>query len=436
MMKKTFFTLLLSWPLSLQAFDLYQVSVNLADTKDALEQQAKTQAFQEVLVRVSGNKKIVDDPQVATILTKPSPYINDLSVAQELGGRVATFNFDEKKIQTLLSQLQANYWPLPRQEVLFWLINAEDQSLLWEQSTAEQVILLKKAGVKRGLPVVLPLGDMDDLTTISARDVWDNFNPIIGKASERYGITSWAVVKVFADKIEWSFYPEGLEQGAPLQNSAQGVDFSSFEKLIDEIADHYFATSAILLSNTVLEREYLLQISGITAAAEIFKLESSLKQMGSVASAQLRSIQKDEVSFTVKLASSQSQFTTELALNTDLLAVIDEEPEATFAVESEAEKTLPLTGDAQANLSLSQVEQELAAMTMPQVSAAQATASPSFDLLAPAPNTGAAAASAQGVPLTPVDGAVSSASAAAPAAAQNAPEAPPAPTVLRYMWRP
>ncbi|MGL6177132.1 MAG: DUF2066 domain-containing protein, partial [Vibrionaceae bacterium] len=96
MMKKTFFTLLLSWPLSLQAFDLYQVSVNLADTKDALEQQAKTQAFQEVLVRVSGNKKIVDDPQVATILAKPSPYINDLSVAQELGGRVATFNFDEK----------------------------------------------------------------------------------------------------------------------------------------------------------------------------------------------------------------------------------------------------------------------------------------------------------------------------------------------------
>ncbi|MGL5250486.1 MAG: hypothetical protein ACRC7P_05315, partial [Enterovibrio sp.] len=196
------------------------------------------------------------------------------------------------------------------------------------------------------------------------------------------------------------------------------------------------ATSAILLSNTVLEREYLLQISGITAAAEIFKLESSLKQMGSVASAQLRSIQKDEVSFTVKLASSQSQFTTELALNTDLLAVIDEEPETTFAVESEAEKTLPLTGDAQANLSLSQVEQELAAMTMPQVSAAQATASSSFDLLAPAPNTGAAAAVTQGVPLTPVDGAVSSASAAAPAAAQNAPEAPPAPTVLRYMWRP
>ncbi|MGL5251129.1 MAG: hypothetical protein ACRC7P_08650, partial [Enterovibrio sp.] len=93
------------------------------------------------------------------------------------------------------------------------------------------------------------------------------------------------------------------------------------------------------------------------------------------------------------------------------------------------------TGDAQVNLSLSQVEQELAAMTMPQVSAAQATISPSFDLLAPAPNTGAAAV-AQGVPLSLADGAVSSASAAAPAAAQNAPEAPPAPTVLRYMWRP
>lgn len=433
-MKKTFFTLLLSCPLYLQAFDLYQVNVNLTDSKDALEQQAKTQAFQEVLVRVSGNKKIVDDPQVAKILAQPSPYINDLSVAQELDGRVATFNFDEKKIQTLLSQLQANYWPLPRQEVLFWLINAADQSLLWEQSTAEQVMLLKKAGVKRGLPVVLPLGDMDDLTVISARDVWDNFNPIIGKASERYGITSWVVVKVFADKIEWSFYPEGLEQSAPLQNSAQGVDFSSFEKLIEEISDHYFATSAILLSDTAPEREYLLQVLGITAAAEIFKLESSLKQMGSVASAQLRAIQKDEVSFTVKLASSQSQFTTELALNADLLAVIDEEPEVTFAVESAAEKTL--TGDAQSNLPLSQVEQELAAMTMPQVSAAQATALPREELLALAPNTGAAAAGEQGVPEPRPDGTASSASTTDPATAQKVSEAPPSPTVLRYMWRP
>ncbi|MGL5291075.1 MAG: DUF2066 domain-containing protein [Vibrionaceae bacterium] len=430
MMKKTFFTLLLSWSFSLHAFDLYQVRVNLAQTKDALELQAKPQAFQEVLVRVSGNKKIVDDPQVAKILAKPAPYINDVSVAQESSGRVATFNFDEKKIQTLLSQLQAHYWPLPRQEVLFWVINAEDKSILWEQSAAEQVELLKKAGIKRGLPVVLPLGDIDDLSVINARDVWDNFNPIIGKASARYAIASWAVVKVFADKIEWSFYPDGLEQSAPLQNSAQGVDLSSFEKLIDEIADHYFSTSAIVLSDAVHEREYLLQVSGITAAAEIFKLESSLKQMGSVASAQLRAIQKDEVSFTVKLVTSQAQFTSELALNANLQALPSEELAPTFAVESDAAKALLQTSAPQA-LALTQFEQEFVAsedLALP--------ADASVDeLVVPAPNTAASAAANQGEPeILPETAAPSAISPNITASDLTA--TPPSPTPLRYVWRP
>ncbi|MGL5334981.1 MAG: DUF2066 domain-containing protein [Enterovibrio sp.] len=429
MMKKTFFTLLLSWSFSLQAFDLYQVSVNLADTKGALEQQAKPQAFQEVLVRVSGNKKIVDDPQVAKILANPAAYINDLSVAQELGGRVAIFNFDEKKIQTLLSQLKAHYWPLPRQEVLFWLINAQDKSMLWEESAADAVKLLKKAGVKRGLPVVLPLGDIDDLTAISERDVWDNFNPIIGKASARYVISSWAVVKIFADKIEWSFYPDGLDQDAPVQNSAQGVDFSSFEKLIDEIADHYVASSAILLSDTAHEHEYMLQVSGITAASEIFKLESSLKQMGSVASAQLRSIQKDEVAFVVKLVASQAQFTAELALNAHLQAASSQQSEPSFVIGGEAEKA--------------RLQEEVPSSQTPAqgVGVASTSADPFLhdDIVTPAPNSVASAVGTQTEAVKQPETAASPKSEAltAPQSQQPlTPQSEQSPTLLRYMWRP
>lgn len=97
--------------------------------------------------------------------------------------------FDPDAVRTALRQAGLPVWGDARPTTLLWLA-VEDgvrRSILAEddQSPLEQALLA--AASARGIPVILPLMDLEDERNISFGDLWGGFSTPIRAASARYG---------------------------------------------------------------------------------------------------------------------------------------------------------------------------------------------------------------------------------------------------------
>ncbi|ODA31672.1 hypothetical protein A8L45_15620 [Veronia pacifica] len=104
------------------ASSLYNAEVMVEDSDAATELAAKQKAMLEVLVRVSGQSEIVDNPVVKKSLGSVDTFISSVGYGEKNEQKTLVAGFESSKIRALLIQADATLWGEPRPYVLFWLI--------------------------------------------------------------------------------------------------------------------------------------------------------------------------------------------------------------------------------------------------------------------------------------------------------------------------
>ncbi|WP_407331150.1 DUF2066 domain-containing protein [Enterovibrio sp. 27052020O] len=300
---------------SAMAASLFSTEVVLDDSDRATEQAAKEKAFVDVLVRTSGESALGDNPVIQKALPSVNQYITQLGYGESEGLRTLVLAFDDAKIRTLLTQAQAPYWGVPRPEVLFWLVedNASQRNVVWEQSDSQLINMLKAEGERRGLPVLMPVGDFDDVVAVSIPDLWGGFAAPIAQASARYNPTGVAVVKIRNNRLSWQLFPNAASIGndAPLEGQAAGAPAQALAKMVDDISDYYADRLAINLG-VADNSAKALQISGLNDAEDFFVVERTLKGLNSVAALRLESIESGTATFRISLLANEDIFHNEI----------------------------------------------------------------------------------------------------------------------------
>lgn len=300
---------------SAMAASLFNTEVVLDDTDTATEQAAKEAAFVDVLVRTSGQSTVGDNPVVQKALPTVDQYITQLGYGDNDGQRTLQLGFDDGKIRTLLTQAQATYWGSPRPEVLFWLVadDANSRNVVWEQSGSPLINELKAEGERRGLPVLMPVGDFDDVIAVSIPDLWGGFAEPIAKASARYNPVGVAVVKVHNNRISWQLFPNAADMGnaTPIEGRAAGAPEAAFATMVDEISDFYASRLAVNLG-VADSASQALKVSGLDDAEDFFVVERTLKGLNSVAALRLESIDNGTATFRISLLASEDVFHNEM----------------------------------------------------------------------------------------------------------------------------
>jgi len=160
-------------------------------------------ALNEVLLRVSGSELTSDTELVERLFPEPAAY-----VVQFRSGADETLwvSFDGDAIEQTLRQSGQTLWASDRPLTLVWLavdwgrgqreiLGADDpeRSRSASRSIDRNRLLRQRVldmAERRGLPVIFPLLDAEDLRSVSFSDIWGGFDDALLDASQRYDVNS------------------------------------------------------------------------------------------------------------------------------------------------------------------------------------------------------------------------------------------------------
>ena len=173
---------------------LYSAEVELAANTANARSAAFSQALAEVLVKVTGQNAVVERQR--ELFPNASQFIQQYRNLD--AGRIWV-QFDERAVRKVLDTATLPVWGAERPAVVVWMVIDEGQGQRSILGTADnsiisnvgntdayRKILIERANA-RGLPIILPLLDAEDLSQVSAADIWGGFGDVTLAASKRYG---------------------------------------------------------------------------------------------------------------------------------------------------------------------------------------------------------------------------------------------------------
>ena len=368
---------------------LYDAQVEVVDRGSQTFRGATQDALAEVIVRVSGNTHAIESPDVMTALSKPDKYLlqfgyekllpenqtESIGMVQPLPGLVpdvergAIFDepntvapelllklqFDPKAINQLLRRAGLPIWASNRPEILLWL-GAElegQRQLVSPTSSFELSGLLIKESQRRGLPLSMPIYDLQDQAVVSIGDIWGMFTDRLIEASSRYPATGVLMAKVYQNNDglwvgSWTLNVDGQNEWFDSEGDTAS---DAIAQAVDWAADQMAAKFAILASAGETD-VVTLQISGIQQLTSYANVSKYLGELVAIRRVQLQELNDDVLTFHVYLESDKEQLQQSLKLDGHmaLLGAIDPVAGAQSLAILQTTDTVPITATLPADI--------------------------------------------------------------------------------------
>lgn len=217
---------------------LYSAQVPVSGQSAEDQDAAVASALEAVLVKVSGSASIATHPAVKAAIAQPAPYLQQYRYETQMvtspgqapePRQVLKVEFDSGAIGGLLSREGLPRWSRIRPTMLLWLANdvAGTRELVPPGDPGGLSDAASRAADQRGIPMVLPLLDLEDRANIRATDVWAAFAEPVERASGRYGAEAILVGRTEAAEAGTSAKWTLLLGGVPANWESTGADAPS-----------------------------------------------------------------------------------------------------------------------------------------------------------------------------------------------------------------
>lgn len=202
--------------------NLYRTEVEVIDKSGEEREAGFRRALEQVLLRISGSMAVLDQPEVQPMLEAPARYVqqyryedieDDGDAAAAAGTNeepVPAYRlevvFGQSRIEDELRERGITVWGPYRPEILVWLAydDGRERRLVGADDGSGMDEVLRAAGDRRGMPLLLPLLDTEDRRRIEYLDVQGGFFDSVRRASERYGADLVLVGHVRRTGSDWS----------------------------------------------------------------------------------------------------------------------------------------------------------------------------------------------------------------------------------------
>jgi len=177
---------------------LYGAEVPVASRTQADRVQAIGRALLEVLIKVTGRRNPQGSPPVADALANAGRYVQQFQYigATPAGGEGQEeaqplrlrARFEPRLVDALARDAGLPVWGPERPGVLAWLAVERNGSraLIGADDPSAVGATLQRAAARRGVPLELPLLDLEDHGKLRVTDVWGGFDDRVRAASRRY----------------------------------------------------------------------------------------------------------------------------------------------------------------------------------------------------------------------------------------------------------
>jgi len=296
--------------------DLYEAEVPVESQSAVEHADAVRQALAAVLVRVTGRPGMAADPALSGLLEKAENFVQQSGYTADDMLRVG---FDGAALRDALLDAGQPVWGSERPATVLWLAfdsGAGRRTLIGADSDSDVVELLESIATLRGVPLVLPLLDSEDLSRVSFSDVWGNFDEALLAASERYGADAVLVGRAARASdgrmlVRWTQHFRGQ------RDEWRG----SLEDGIQRAADRYAETFAPAGDRTL--RALRIDVAGIDGLRAYGAVSQFLEGLTLVQSVGVEEVNGDTIVFRVALRGEPATLDRAISLGRMLEPVAD-----------------------------------------------------------------------------------------------------------------
>ena len=295
---------------------LYEAIVPIAGQEVEERDVALQLGFVDVLVRATGDVFIADEPLIQPEIKKVNKYVSRFQYQQNTAEGALTkyslyIKFDKGAIANLLREKGLPVWPVNRPEVLIWLAieDGGNRFILSPDSDLETRDELTRIARKRGVPVITPLMDINDMGQIRFSDVWAGFKEEILKASGRYDDSHVLIGRLFRAAsgnwdAKWTFW--GMNSEESWSGSGQNISAamtSGIDGVIGVLSRYY-----ALVPGNDSKTDLNIIIDGVQTTAAYARVLKYLESQAGVVAIKVGSVKGARITFQVVIEGQTDLF--------------------------------------------------------------------------------------------------------------------------------
>ena len=175
---------------------LYQVRTAVASQQPEERAAALNRALDILIVRLTGNPDVLQSAAVAELRKDPQQLVSQFGVE----GSNLVVDFDPLTTESRLRQAGLALWSANRPLLLVWWLNETDGTSTLVGDGQELAAPLQTAAQNRGLPISLPLADLQEQLVVTADNLTASQPDALLPVSQRYAAD--ALLGVVAQPVD------------------------------------------------------------------------------------------------------------------------------------------------------------------------------------------------------------------------------------------
>ncbi|MBY6062850.1 DUF2066 domain-containing protein [Pseudidiomarina sediminum] len=310
--------------------DLYQHRVAVTSQANAERDRALQEALRATLLKLSGDTELLQQPAVSAALRDVRSYVVQYGYQQD-DQLWLWAQFDQPRLDRLIQDAGSGIWSNLRPRMLVWFVAEDEQGkreLYPADSEAIVVQQLRNAAEQRGLPIQLPLMDLNDSMTVSVIDVWARFMDTLSFGAARYSSDGMVVARIYPNPNQddlnapkwagdWSLHVADLRW----RGTVSGMDFDTLGAAIIEDVTAQLAARYRISSQSEQRMDWTVNIQNLRSVDDTIAAEQFLAQLPSVSKVQLIGYGKGVGQFRMSLQTDPAQIRQAMMLSKRMQAL-------------------------------------------------------------------------------------------------------------------
>ena len=303
--------------------------ITVTDQSTFAQKRAGKKAFQQVIVKMSGDPNTLNNAQVKKSAASFEQFLIASSFSQDGEKLVYQAEFNQQKIVELLRSEGLNIWGARRPSALLWLVIEDDstkiKNLITQQNNVNYSNIVQQAAYQRGIEIVMPIGDLTDSMNVAPMDVWGLFSSSIYNKSARYNTNYVIGAKIgvvfdnftASEKLQLSYF---VTNGQTIKTTdIVGNDVNTLlAEFVDQYSSYLAGVYAIDTSETTEFFEVKLSVSKIDTLMKYRKVLEILSSLTVTQNVEISSQTKDISTFQLRSNVSPARLKTILELEKSL----------------------------------------------------------------------------------------------------------------------
>ncbi|RXF03043.1 DUF2066 domain-containing protein [Pseudoalteromonas sp. PS5] len=227
--------------------NLYETSLTVSDKSRATRAKASQQALLKVLQKLTGKADDFSHSAIQSSLRRISDYMLRYEYYDMQGATKIKVEFEPGKVEELVREAGLPLWGNRRPMIAIWMVIEDNfqRDFVTQESYPQLERLIYDTADEWGVPVVVPLMDLVDRSSVSIAEVWGNFSNEVESASRRYEAERVITARLFQPphtsswQLDWRYTDAELFEPEQYVGDKQQVIIDMINYVSSTLAQQY-----------------------------------------------------------------------------------------------------------------------------------------------------------------------------------------------------